>query len=63
MGDLDKECLENTLRALLDDRLHGDVDMTVRLGEGATRARLPPVRGDDAITIRRLRRCWPVILS
>lgn len=42
MGDLD--FLEKTLLALLELRLHGLVDMTVRLGLGATRAL--PVLGD-----------------
>ena len=51
MGDL--ECLEKTLLALLEDRLQGDVDMTVRPGEGATLARA--FRG-DAFATRRLPR-------
>ncbi len=63
-GDL--TCLEKALRPLLvDDRLHGDVDMTEIHGEGATLAR-PPVRGDALATTGRSppeRRCWPVILS
>ena len=29
MGDLEYECLEKTLLALREERLHGDVDMTV----------------------------------
>jgi len=37
-GDL--ECLEKTDLALRDEMLQGDVDMTVLLGDGATR--LPP---------------------
>ena len=58
MGE--RDCREKTLRVLREDRLHGDVDMTV--GEGATLAR--PVSGDAlATTILRLRRVWPVILS
>ena len=44
-GDLD--CREKTLLPLrADDRLHGEVDMTVMHGEGATLARPPPVLGE-----------------
>lgn len=67
---------ENTLLPLrADDRLHGDVDMTVMHGEGATLAR-PPVLGEamattgrprlpptpplvDAVVVVVVRRCWP----
>ena len=52
IGDL--ECLEKTLLALLEDRLHGDVDITVWLGEGATLARL--FLGDAFATMRLPRR-------
>lgn len=61
MGDL--ECLEKTLRALRDDKLHGDVDMRdveVLAGEGATLTRFDS--GDAFATLRLLRR-WPVMLS
>ena len=51
-GDL--ECLEKTDLALRDEMLQGDVDMTVLLGDGATR--LPPGIGT-------LLRLCPVILS
>ena len=52
MGDLD--CLEKTLSTLLDDKLQGEVDMRVLLGEGATLAL--PVLGDALATMRRPRR-------
>ncbi len=50
-GDLD--CREKILFPLrAEDRLHGDVDMTVIQGEGATRAR-PPVLGEAMATTGR----------
>ncbi len=52
---------ENTLLPLrVDDRLHGDVDMTVRHGEGATLAR-PPVLGEAMATTGRPRLPPPLV--